>query len=280
MSSDINVETIMDGARHLLIDACKTANDTGQEYVVVGGWCPYLRNRSVFPHPGTLDVDLLFFGGDMQGQLGKVFKRFIEKGYLISAKNDFQLLREITVNSKPVIFNVDFLHPEETVLKKNSIYVDHFDLGIRYDNAPDREKKNKSIALPSSRFILEHKLYDNFSLEDGVEIPLINEAGLIFTKCKSVQMAKRYRDAFDIFISLAQKDGNNQYVVDAIKESCAAEIGGRELQKAIKDLKEFCTHKDTKDIFDNNVRKFANIRSVPSPRDFVLEQLRTIETVE
>ncbi len=84
------------------------------QYVVVGGWAPYLRNSSPIAHPGTYDVDVLFLKGRTPGYLADVVKAFICGGYLPSAKHRFQLLRELRVGATSLVFNVDLLHPSES----------------------------------------------------------------------------------------------------------------------------------------------------------------------
>ena len=51
----------MEATRGLLIDACRTLAEADVEFVVAGGWVPYLRgqNNSI-QHPGTRDGGLTF----------------------------------------------------------------------------------------------------------------------------------------------------------------------------------------------------------------------------
>lgn len=37
-------ETVIDGAKALLFDTSSILNNSNVEYVVIGGWCPMLRN--------------------------------------------------------------------------------------------------------------------------------------------------------------------------------------------------------------------------------------------
>ena len=54
--------------------------------MVIGGWCPVLRNKSEVTHPGTLDVDILFKESYQSGSLKILIESFIESGFMPSAK--------------------------------------------------------------------------------------------------------------------------------------------------------------------------------------------------
>jgi hypothetical protein len=55
------VDSVFSGAQELLAETISALDEASvQDYLVIGGWCPYFRNRSGLVHPGTLDVDLLF----------------------------------------------------------------------------------------------------------------------------------------------------------------------------------------------------------------------------
>lgn len=51
-----------EAARALLVETCMLLNDEGVEYVIAGGWVPFLRGgaENGLRHPGTRDVDALF----------------------------------------------------------------------------------------------------------------------------------------------------------------------------------------------------------------------------
>jgi hypothetical protein len=87
--------TVVEGATELLIDTISALSTTSEgEYIVIGGWCPYLRNTSDIKHPGTLDVDLLFREGYREGALTRSINALRQKGFVASAKHPFQLLIE------------------------------------------------------------------------------------------------------------------------------------------------------------------------------------------
>src|SRR5438105_6132889 len=125
--------TILDGAKELLLDATTAIEAAGiGDYIVIGGWCPYLRNRSKLVHPGTLDVDILFKEGHRAGALDSAIKSLRHKGFVASAKHSFQLLIAKTINDESLIYNIDLLHPRMSETDKG-LFVDHLGLDIPFD---------------------------------------------------------------------------------------------------------------------------------------------------
>ena len=125
-------KNILDGAKGLLVETILAIEPTGLEYVVVGGWSPFLRNKTSYSHPGTKDVDILFNDGDVVGKIDKAVESLLSKGFVISAKHDFQLFKKLHVQGKDVIYHVDLLHPQESS-NSPELMVDHFDLGLSED---------------------------------------------------------------------------------------------------------------------------------------------------
>ena len=228
-----NYQNINDAAKGLLLESVEIASKAKTDFVVIGGWCSFLRNSNdQIKHPGTRDVDLLFFDGDVIGSLKNVILEFLKHGYLFSAKHDFQLFKKYNIAGKELVFNVDLLHPLETEVK-GDLFADHFDLGIYFDDDEEELKKIKSIALPSSKFILSDKLFSKFTIGNST-IPLLDQAGLIFSKCKSVKSEKRQRDSFDIYLALNQPD--THMTIQGLRQCCSK---NSVLKKSITDLMEF-----------------------------------------
>ena len=198
-------ESLQEAAKGLLVESCGIANETGLTYVVCGGWSPYLRNASPIPHPGTKDVDFLFEAGHEQYELQDAVKLFLSKGYLLSAKHEFQLLRPLTVNGHDFVFNVDFLHPMETRNSPN-LFVDHWELPVPVNDFGKAQFTSKSIALPDANFVFQGYI-ENETVESkdvSVEVPLIDETALLITKSKSYQSVKMTRDIFDAYLAITQ----------------------------------------------------------------------------
>lgn len=210
--------SVQDAARGLLVDAVRVARESGLEFCVVGGWSPYLRNSHPIPHPGTKDVDLLFRKGSEAGELAEVIRAFLANDYLVSAKHQFQLLRKLNVNSTPLVFNVDLLHPLETT-QTAQLMVDHMDLDVWNCSRRETGLIMKSIALLSSGFVFDGHIAEVVvsapsplsGQQTTTAVPLIDEVGVFITKFQSVMRPTRPRDAFDIFVSLTQ--GEDQDVV-------------------------------------------------------------------
>jgi len=126
----MNLISIEDGALALLNDTAKSlAQHSCLKYVVIGGWCPFLRNKSKISHPGTLDVDILFEEGFKSGNIEAIIKTFISEGFTPSAKHPFQLLKTQKIKDKSFMFNIDLLHPKMLEDRQNiGMFVDHLDL--------------------------------------------------------------------------------------------------------------------------------------------------------
>ena len=202
--------TIQDGAFALLGETTEILNDKGVEYIIVGGWSPFLLNANPFPHPGTKDVDILFKSGTKEGELKSLIEDFIKKGFIQSAKHPFQLLKAIEINGLKFMFNIDLLHPDNQE-KDPQMFVDHIDFPVKESHTMRVDYKGKTIILPKSDFFFNdfstsHK--QEFELTDGrkktIEFNLLNEAGLILSKTKSAFNEKRTRDAYDIFLAIKQ----------------------------------------------------------------------------
>ncbi|GEP95903.1 hypothetical protein [Chitinophaga cymbidii] len=200
-------EDLQAGALGLLHTTCDVLNKVGAKYIIVGGWAPYLLNSNPIQHPGTKDVDVLFEGAYEKGILKEIIEALLAEEYILSAKHDFQLFKKCRVQGREFIYNVDLLHPMETIIPKN-IYVEHIDLGIPADKYQGKTFKMKSIALPSAQSLFRLNMF-NLYKSDKPEyatsyVPLMDEAGTLITKSQSVKIEKRYRDSLDIYLTINQ----------------------------------------------------------------------------
>lgn len=260
-------DDVLSAAQGLLGEVITTVESTGLEYAIVGGWSPYLRNNPThtgLTHPGTKDVDVLFLEGCEKSGLEDAVRKFLDRGYMVSAKHDFQLFRSLRVGDHELVFNVDFLHPLEG--KANSeLFVDHFDLGIPESKfyKEVKNKKAKSIALEYSKYIF-NGFVKPFSittiLPDGndkaVIVPLIDESGLILSKAKSISAPKRHRDAFDIYLAMRQPN-----IEKTIKKLITACQQTKDLRIVIEALLAYVTNQH--ESFDRNVLRFTNGAELP-----------------
>lgn len=245
-STNVDVGTTEDGARWLLADAVRIAQKSELKFAVIGGWSPVLLNRGPIEHPGTRDVDMLFERGTEQGALAALVKTFRTEGYYLSAKHDFQLLRVINVNGNPFVFNVDILHPDERLkIPPEALFIDHLEVDAEVNRRFNKFIKARSIGTPISTFLfnghiekfqLTPKYGENFS---AVEVPLIDEVGLLVTKSESVRSPKRKRDALDIFFAVVQARDFELLTRQASRLN-------KEARSAIYDLGERVADKDSK----------------------------------
>ena len=201
-------ETILDGAKCLLGECCNLLNENEVEYLIVGGWSPFLFNSNGINHPGTKDVDVLFKKGFEENQLKEVIEIFLKNGFYQSAKHNFQLLREIEIKGYKFIYNMDLLHPDNQE-KKSEMFVDHIDFPVKESEITMVNYKSKTILLPKSDLFFTdfYDIYtDSFDLLNGeakqISFKLLDEAGIILSKLKSAFNEKRTRDAYDIFLAI------------------------------------------------------------------------------
>lgn len=203
----------MEAIKAVLLETCQVLSTAQVQFVVAGGWVPYLRegNQSL-RHPGTNDVDILF--NDDRKPIRGAVEALLGAGYLPSAKHPFQLLKELPVAHERFVFNVDLMHPIEGGAEPD-MFQDIIDLGIRADYDSLETHVVKSICFPSSRIVFDEKLWSLVTVSGtsaaggatSVGVPLVDEAGLILSKCASVSKEKRDRDSFDIYFLLSGARG-------------------------------------------------------------------------
>ena len=201
-------ESLNAAAKGLLGEATAIAQGCNVDFAVCGGWSPFLRNSYVVGHPGTRDVDLLFSEGSDKGSLKSVVSAFLDSGYIVSAKCEFQVLRILPVAGRDFVFNVDLLHPHEGTLA-GEFCVDQLSLPIPHEDFKSTFVFMKSIALSNAGFVFDGYVEDErivFQMPNGscvsLDVPIIDEVGLIATKGKSCIQRNCPRDIFDIYLAI------------------------------------------------------------------------------
>lgn len=240
-------------------------------WIIVGGWGPVLRGVQTdkLRHPGTVDVDVLFGGN--RAEMAKSVEVLLKAGYVSSAKHAFQLLDKVFVGDREFIFNVDFLHPEESRANPE-MFVDIVDLGVVDELDPTGKRFAKSIIFPSARLIFNNNFWSQFEVPSRghagkITLPLIDEVGLILSKSESVKNKKRTRDSFDIFFTLAQPNGKD--TARRFRESMEMDDSVAEQARALRWYLE-----NRSDDFDLNVAKYCENHLGPdSPARFVRTEL-------
>ena len=272
-------ESVLDATCGLLGEVTLLLSGVSSPYIVMGGWCPYLRNtRRDVPHPGTKDVDLLFRDADVEHGLRDIVPRLIEAGYYLSAKHPFQLLRGLRVAKDVLWFNVDLMHPSES--KHRIEFVDHFEFDIPDSLILRNVVKAKSIGIPTSRFLFEG--YWNHVTASGRlpsgdvfshQVPLIDAAGLVLSKCESMKSLKRPRDAFDVYLMLIQDKA-----AETTKQLRAMAERFEDLQTVYATVGSDLLKPHTAANFDNNVREFCPAAPHPSPSEVVRQLFDALAT--
>lgn len=264
------LNSIQDGAEALLKESAQILSKfPSKKYVVIGGWCPFLRNTTNISHPGTLDVDILFEDSE-SGSLSDIIKAFLEAGFLVSAKHKFQLMKKLVVRDQGIIYNVDLLHPDMTQanVPLAELYVDHLELDIPLDKDELRLKQMASIVLPNSKMLFLSHMNSRESI-DGVSFNLVTFTGMFFTKIESCQKPKRERDSFDIFLAFH----NNDVDLSAMQGHRPDTFQYR-IEKSIDNFRNFL-NRDS-EVFNRNVRMFcANVDGIigRTPADFIISKL-------
>jgi len=205
------MDHIIKYAGELLHESVTKINALDKSYCIVGGWIPYIQ----FPdqHPGTKDVDILFHSGSKEEDLKEIIEHFLNDGYCISAKHDFQLLKKEEIGGRKYIFNIDLLHP---ILEKqdSDLFVDHLELELM--DTYERVKKMRSIALPYAKHFFTQGLVTKLDYK-GEKIPVLDNTGFILSKFPSARKTKRPRDIFDIYLILSNDSGVYEKL-NALKE--------------------------------------------------------------
>ena len=255
-------ESVLEGAKELLFETISTLSSAGvNDYIVIGGWCPYFLNTSEMAHPGTLDVDLLFRDGSRDGALGRSIKALRQKGFIPSAKHGFQLLLEKQIGAERLIYNVDLLHPQMSETDKN-MFVDHLDLDVPLDEYKRQVKKVKSIVQKNSLVLFEESLYVKSPIPEA-EFNLVDFTGMFITKMDSCKSEKRARDSFDIYLGF--KSGLVDF--DKLK---AIKLRNNRVAESLEGFATFLRDKAEK--FDKNVFEFSQPPEV-SPAMYVQQIL-------
>lgn len=243
------LNSVEDGAKALLKDAAAALSEFPEsEHVVIGGWCPVIRNKSNIRHPGTLDVDILFRYSNKPGFLSPIIEKLIKSGFDPSAKHPFQLLKKQIVNGKALIYNIDLLHPRMLEDKDYvGLFVDHLELDIPLNNEEGRLKKMCSVALPNSDVLFQKNMYTVENI-DGQSFPLVTFEGMFVTKMDSCQKQKRERDSFDIYLAFVNGGVN----ANAIRQLASED---NRIGESLNSFKSHLNNKENE--FNKNVKHFG-----------------------
>lgn len=196
---------IFEGSLKLLEETVDIAKDYIEKIVIVGGWGPYIRH--VDQHPGTRDVDFLFPQESTKEEIEQVLYRFLENGYFISAKHDFQLCRAFEIGKYTYIYNLDLLHPSEGKINKID-FINVMDLDVT-DGI--RVKKIQTINIQYGQEIYSAELFENIEFR-GRRFNVLDASGVVLSKMNSCHNKKRTRDIYDIFLSLREANARDKLI--------------------------------------------------------------------
>ena len=192
------MKDILEGSKMLLGESLLMIGDSLKDVVIVGGWGPYLRHSD--KHPGTKDVDVLFPITYTKDSIGEILNRFLNYGFYISAKNDFQLCRAYKLNQQTYVYNVDLLHPTEGKVNKVD-FIEIMDLDVTVDGI--RVKPIMTREIQHGDVIYLEKLFETTEF-NGMSFNVLDASGIIISKLDSCHNKKRERDIYDIYLSLLE----------------------------------------------------------------------------
>jgi len=193
------MKTILDGSRKLLVESLDIIS-WPNDIIVVGGWGPFIRHQN--NHPGTKDVDLLFPFTYTKEDIAKVLIRFLDSGFFLSAKHEFQLCRAFQIGQRTYIYNVDLLHPIYGNFDKVD-FIEVLDLDVSIDGI--KVKTVNTINIQHGDIIYDERLFTESEV-DGRKFNSLDASGIIISKINSCINKKRPRDIFDIYLSLNEQN--------------------------------------------------------------------------
>ncbi len=210
----------------LLAESVSILQGCDVDFVVIGGWLPYLFNSEPISHPGTLDVDILLNERTPKATFEAAAQVLISRGFLRAPKNQFQLHRLLTVRGEVLVYHVDFLHRK---------YADDTNDLIRHWG------RFQSIAGPGTDVIFAEEERTTERLKatspDGraldVLAPFCSEVGFISAKGRSATTVKRTRDAFDVFLVIRQSRDRTRLI-----RRCTELLADKIFQLSIRNLYE------------------------------------------
>lgn len=261
------METIIDGAYETLKEAAQGLVQAEiDEYIVIGGWCPYL-NRGDYSHPGTIDVDILFMNANEKGYLKNYIECMMEKDYFTSAKHQFQLLTIKKIQDKRFCFNIDLLHTEPSI-EDSGLFVDHLDLNVLMSKKEQRRIKMLSIVQKEAEILFTEEMFTKHQIDKDLYIKIVDFTGMFITKAISCQKVKRDRDSYDIYLGFVQ----NQIDIEKVLQIAS---GGGQVKVAIDSFRKFL--KKEQQTFNKRV-KYFNDKIKGSPSEFILSEFKKYET--
>jgi hypothetical protein len=251
-----------DAQRWLLGDAATIAGRTSS-VAVVGGWCSVFNNHreAGLHHPGTKDVDLLFENGATQGELAEAVQDLLSAGYIASAKHGFQLVRVLEVGARELAFSVDLLHPSSGRIDLvGEMFSKHVDLGIERVPGAHADQYAVSIGTPLMDAIFEHGLWVTRQVQPGgAAARVLDDTGLIISKCSSARSAKRQRDSFDLFLAVAQPIDDDLPRLEARLRGVTQDGSRHAVRHELEELRTWLTSEEGERDFNRRVSEQVNL---------------------
>jgi len=263
----MNFNSEQDAARAVLGETVKIMQQEKIDYVILGGWIPLLFHSAHLPHPGSFDVDLLLNPKTTKKMFdANVVDKFKNLGYMLPAKNKFQLSRPLIVNGEPILFHVDLLHTNYAP------YQDEDDFLVNWGQIQSISGPGTDLIFSESERFTAHL---DFLLPNGIQeslsVNFANEVGFISAKGRALTSPKRKRDSYDIYMVITQSR-DPKYLIE---HSYSLYHSSGVFKKSVDTIKKYFFEGDKQGV--KNVRKYMLLfkESIKIPEEVMVEAIES-----
>jgi hypothetical protein len=216
-------------AKSILIEIMHILGDYKEQIILVGGWVPeILFPKSLIPHVGSNDVDILLNHNEIDNQGYKTIKRLLEnRGYIQSDEQPFIFYKTVnTKNGIDVKVEVDFLAGEYLGTGKNG-------RTQKVQDMRPRKVRGGDFAFSNTENIrLQGKLPNG--ADDQVSFKIVSLPAFIVMKGIALKARLKEKDAWDIYFCLMQFEDRIKDITVQFKDFLDNKI----VIESLKNLKE------------------------------------------
>ncbi|MDO9545687.1 MAG: hypothetical protein Q7J07_02925 [Pelolinea sp.] len=196
-------------AKSVLIEVMHILGDYRDEVILVGGWVPEMFfPKSIIPHVGSNDVDILLNHNEIDNSKYKTIKKLLEnRGYFQSEEQPFIFYKRVIIkNGSAVTVQVDFLSGEFQGTGKNR-------RTQKVQDMKPRKVRGGDLAYTHTENIkLCGKLPNGTNGQ--VDFKIVALPAFIIMKGIALKNRMKEKDAFDIYFCLLQFGENIKSLTD------------------------------------------------------------------
>ncbi len=224
-------DALVEAARRVMIEVWQILGSYSDAMVIVGGWVPELMiSDPEIPHSGSIDVDLLLDPSKLiDGRYETIVALLCEQGYKAVADKPFQLQRAISIGSRRIRVDVDFLIPARSVAARGKGLMGSFrPISLEGGAIALRNPTTKSVRalMPSGK-------------PNTVSVTVAALGAFVVLKCLALQR-NADKDPYDLYFCLRNAPGGPR----AIARQLAPFRHDRVVRKAMRLLEEKCQSPD------------------------------------